>query len=68
MKPDFNNISLKDFREYLKANRNDSEAWDIYYVRMDRESSRVNFPCPANPEDIRQAIESNSELKAKFGG
>ena len=34
---------------------------------MDRESSRVNFPCPANLEDIRQAIESNSELKAKFG-
>ena len=66
-KPDFKTISLKKFRSYLKANRNDTEAWDIYMARLDKEASRTNFPCPTSPEDIKEAINSNTELKAKFG-
>lgn len=67
MKPDFKTISLKEFRSYLRVNRNDTEAWDIYMARLDKEASKTNFPPPASPEDIKEAINSNTELKAKFG-
>lgn len=67
MKPDFNTISLKEFRDYLKKNRSDTEAWDIYMERLDRETTKVSFPYPDSPKDIEQAINSNAELKAKFG-
>ena len=66
MKPDFNSITLKEFRKYLKANRQDREAWDIYLDRMDKESTKVSFPLPKSLEDVAEAINSNPEVKAKF--
>ena len=66
-KPDFNTIPLKEFRNYLKKNRSDRDAWDIYMERLDRETTKVSFPCPNSPEDIEIAINSNTELKTKFG-
>jgi hypothetical protein len=66
-KPDFNTISLKEFRNYLRANRNDDEAWNIYLTRLDNEATSVSFPCPSSVEDVKQAINSNTKLKAKFG-
>ena len=35
--------------------------------RLDKESHRVSFPPPTSPEEIKQAINSNPELKTKFG-
>ena len=67
MKPDFNSITLKEFRKYLKANRQDREAWNIYLDRMDRESTKISFPPPKSLEDVAEAINSNPEVKAKFG-
>ncbi len=66
MKPDFNTISLKEFRNYLRINRNDTQAWDIYLARLDKEATRINFPCPANLEELEETVKSNPELKAKF--
>ena len=65
-KPDFKTISLQEFRKYLKVNRHDSTAWDIYYKRMDEESTRISFPRPHSLEDIQNSIDSNQQLKAKF--
>ena len=65
-KPDFNNISLKEFRNYLRINRNDTQAWDIYMARLDKEATRTNFPCPMSLEQLEETVKSNPELKAKF--
>lgn len=66
MKPDFRTVSLKEFRSYLRQNRHDSAAWDIYFKRMDAESTRISFPPPNSLEDIQNSIDSNPALKAKF--
>ena len=66
-KPDFSSISLKEFRTYLRKNRHDRQAWEIYLTRMDNEATKISFPCPSGIEDIQQAINSNAELKTKLG-
>lgn len=65
-KPDFNTISLKEFRNYLRTNRGDTQAWDIYLTRLDKEAARTNFPLPASLEQLEETVRSNPELKAKF--
>lgn len=66
-KPNFETIPLKEFLAYLRKNRQDNEAWSIYLARLDKEASHISFPAPKGVEDIRNAINSNPELKAKFG-
>ena len=66
-KPDFSSINLKEFRNYLRQNRHDRQAWDIYLNRMDNEATKISFPHPTGIEDIQQAIKSNAELKTKLG-
>ncbi|MGL4881850.1 MAG: DUF6887 family protein [Waterburya sp.] len=68
MKPDFKTISLKELRDYLKINRTDNEAWDVFFDRIDRESTKSPlYPAPKSLEDFEKFLEDNPEIKARFG-
>jgi hypothetical protein len=34
-KPDFNKMSRQELRLYLQANRNDEEAWQAFFAKLD---------------------------------
>ena len=68
MKPDFKTITLKEFREYLKVNRTDDEAWDIFFDRLDKEAQRSpTYPPITSPEQFEQFLQEHPEVKARFG-
>ena len=68
MKPNFRAITLKEFREYLKVNRTDDEAWDIFFDRLDKEGQRSRlYPPIKSPEQFEQLLQDNPEVKARFG-
>ena len=67
-KPNFRTITLKEFREYLKVNRTDDEAWDIFFDRLDKEGQRsCLYPPITSPEQFEQLLQDNPEVRAKFG-
>ena len=68
MKPNFRTITLKEFREYLKVNRTDDEAWDIFFDRLDKEGQRSRlYPPITSSEQFEQFLQDNPEVRAKFG-
>ena len=68
-KPDFKTISLKELRDYLRVNRRDERAWDIFFDRIDSEATKSPlYEAPKSPEDFEQFLENNPEVKAKLGG
>jgi hypothetical protein len=68
MKPDFKTMTLKDLRGYLRANRTDNQAWDIFFERIDSEAIKSPlYDAPKSFEDFEQFLESNPEVKARLG-
>ena len=64
MKPNFKSISLRELRSYLRQNRNDQEAWDIFFERIDREAQKSPlYPAIKKPEDLNSFLNKLSELK-----
>lgn len=67
-KPDFRAITLKQLRDYLRANRTDEEAWDIFFDRVDREAKKSPlYPPITNPEQLDRLLKDNPEIRARFG-
>ena len=60
-------MNLKDLRKYLKANRTDDKAWDIFFERIDSEAAKSPlYDAPQSFEDFEQFLENNPEVKAKL--
>lgn len=57
MKPNFQEMSLKELRAYVLENREDDEAFYAMVDRYDAEyPNRVSYPPPTTPED-RETME-----------
>lgn len=51
MKPDFNTMSRAELLEYLKAHRDDDEAWGKYLDQ--RNPNTKQYPAPFDEESIK---------------
>ena len=66
-KPDFKTMPLKELRGYVKTNRQDTQAWDIFLDRIDSEATKSPlYDAPLNFEEFEQVLEQNPEVKAKL--
>ena len=57
-----------ELRDYLRKNRTDELAWDIFMSKNDASSSKSLYDAPKSLEDFEQFVENNPEVKAKLGG
>ncbi len=68
MKLDFKTISLKDSRSYIKVNRKDIQAWDIFLDRINSEATKSPlYDVPSSFEEFELILEQNPDVKAKLG-
>lgn len=60
-KPDFNKMSRKELRLYLQANRNDQEAWQAFFAKLDELDPNLASlpPYELPPEEIEKIINAN---------
>ena len=54
-KPNFKEMSRAELKTYVTAHRNDSEAWDAFFEKLEQEQSPDTkwYPPPLNEEGIR---------------
>ncbi|PSB49188.1 hypothetical protein C7B80_03035 [Cyanosarcina cf. burmensis CCALA 770] len=54
-KPNFKEMSRADLRTYVTEHRDDEEAWDAFFAKLEQERSPDTkwYPAPLNEESIR---------------
>ena len=68
-KSDYEAMTRKELRDYLRINRTDEEAWEIFMQKNDREATKSPlYPAPKSFEEFEKFLEENPEVKARFSG
>ncbi|MDJ0659389.1 MAG: hypothetical protein QNJ42_07840 [Crocosphaera sp.] len=63
MKPDFNNMSKEELRQYVITHQEDKEAFYIYIDRLKSHPSNKVYSNSLSPQEIDQAV--TNHLKEK---
>jgi hypothetical protein len=45
-KPDYNQMTRKELKEYLKVNRQDNEAWTVFFEKLSQLDPERSYPPP----------------------
>ena len=65
---DYEAMNRIELRDYLRKNRTDELAWDVFMNKNDASPSKSPlYDAPKSLEDFQQFLENNPEVKAKLG-
>ncbi|MEG4441922.1 hypothetical protein QUB47_06295 [Microcoleus sp. AT9_B5] len=67
MKPNFNEMSKKELRNYVLAHRDDDEAFYAYVDKINAEGNRVTHPPLKSLEDMENYPEFLEKLRRDPG-
>lgn len=63
MKPDFNQMSKDELRQYVITHQDDKEAFYIYVDRLKSHSSTNVYPNSLSPREIEQVVTKHLQQK-----
>ena len=64
---DYNQMSFDELKTIVRQDRTNENAWRAFFDKLDQQPKQEPLPEFSNLGELEQAIQSNPELKAKFG-
>ena len=57
-KATYEQMTRKELREYLKGNRNNSEAWEVFFDKNNEVGEKIVFPYTESPEETEAQVQN----------
>lgn len=68
-KATYESMTREELRDYLRSNRNNSEAWEVFFDKLDRKTEeKITLPSFNSLEELEEIVSQNPTIKAKFEG
>jgi hypothetical protein len=69
-KATYESMSREELRDYLRGDRNNSEAWEVFFDKLNQQKTKEKITLPSfnSLEELEEIISQNPVIKAKLEG